>query len=698
MSRLALKKSFLSILPFVVACLVGYFFYFFSVSYSQKIAALISSQIDSQVAIQRAEFSLTSGIRIQGVVFTDPSGQTISFGEMIFQHSFKELWNRRLVFKKITIDGVNIEIRQGGPAPSLTRWVELLGDQKKKENQLFDVEFRKAKICFHDIQIGVRMAQAPDDRKTVMMELCLDSEANRVRCEGKLDFQRSTFFQGMQFLDLFKRRYFDFLIEYEPLGGDLVVNQIKIQNGQFMVAGSGVIREFNGDAPQLDLSVHSDPFRIEQMPSLRELKPQGGEVAMIGRLTGPMDNATWQGEWIMPTLELSLENDILQVGQFLCRTSFHFKDQAFSLDECRGIVDESLQFLATGNINRLFDPIIRLRVQLMQVANAPKPAEETSLVIALQGKWTDGVFGGKADFRYGTINGREYSCVLRDFQFIKNELLGKRRQVIFQGQGVRIVERLVKEKEKSVIQNFDFDKINLALGFVGKRTYIEDLTILGYAGSMVANGSFYLSPRLKECALSITANDLDLNNVQLSYPFFCIISGILNGNIEIISKKDTVVKGVLSAQQFGLSKLEPLNQVADFIGIDSIKEIKDAQVVVDFELSPNASVIKRFDVDSHELGMRSNYQIDLKNWFEGEIALSLPRSTLEQSKIFKTLMSIARERNNLLDFVVRLSGYLWQLRTELVKSDLRDKLKDRVSVGIQKHIEREANKAMEGGN
>ena len=208
----------------------------------------------------------------------------------------------------------------------------------------------------------------------------------------------------------------------------------------------------------------------------------------------------------------------------------------------------------------------------------------------------------------------------------------------------------------------------------------------------------HLSDAVRDYHFWIDLNRLNLKDIKLSYPVYCEISGIVSGRAEVSNPRGANVKGVASAQSFKLAKLEPLDKIADFIGINTIKEISNADIVAEFDLSPMQSRIKHFDLDSRQMRIRSDFTIDNKKWLEGEVALSLPRKILQESKIFKTLLSIARERNDLLDFVVHLSGYMWQMRTELVKSDFRDKLKEKIGVDTQRYIENQANKAIENNN
>ena len=304
-------------------------------------------------------------------------------------------------------------------------------------------------------------------------------------------------------------------------------------------------------------------------------------------------------------------------------------------------------------------------------------------------------FLGNAGLLFNNGADRQYACSLKDLLLSKDEK-SPGRTLVVKAAAVNLLETLITEREKKTLQSFNLSDIDARLAMTGKRTLIEYMGMSGYGGKVLLRGNVHLNKDISECLLSIKMDKLDLEDIKLNYPVYCELSGVISGNVEIKNKKDINVSGIVTAENFRLTKLGPLDKIADFIGITSIKEIANAQILADFDLSAATSVIKRFDLDSETMQVRSKFDINNQKWLEGEVALSLPRAMLEESKIFKTLISLARERNDLLDFVVHITGFLWQLRTELVKSDFRDKLKERISPGVQRYIETEANKAMDG--
>jgi hypothetical protein len=264
------------------------------------------------------------------------------------------------------------------------------------------------------------------------------------------------------------------------------------------------------------------------------------------------------------------------------------------------------------------------------------------------------------------------------------------------GRALDFSEIALEKGEKKKTQEFRFNNVISDIRFVGKKTFVDSFLAEAYGGRLLLRGYTYFNRNVRHSRFLIGMENVGLKDTKITYPVPCKVSGMVSGDIDIKTNKDnTYVKGIMTASGLDLSGLELLDKVADFIGIKSIKEINGADFAVGFDLSPEKSVIEQFDLDSPEMSIRSNFRIDQKQWLEGEIALGLPRKVLEESKIFKKLIAMARERQRFLDFVVHLSGYSWQLRTELVKSDLRDKLREKTAAWIQNRIEREVNKAIE---
>lgn len=700
MSVSALRRFFSCLLPFLFCCFLACLCFYLSDAYSKKMGILVSEAAGSGIFIKRVYILPFKGIELANIRFIDNTGQAMSIERITLQCSFGELFRKEIFLKRILIKNARISLA-GNYQPnllnrfSLNRYLsaDKVSQTKKRNNFTFISD--RATYCFDNLQVEVLAQEKSVEKKLLVLDFCADSQGGKISCEGRIDYKKSTLLAQEYGGYRFPIKHMRFNVNFEFLGSDIAVNKARFYSGPYAFSGSGIISNAVAK-PNVDIQINFDPIRLENSAILKPLRPKGGELSIIAYLNGNPNDLRLRSEIIMPTIEFPMEKDILKLDQVYCQLVYNFKNNMLNVKEIKGIVDESSRFTATGTIADIFSPKINMRLELSDIvpAGTKEALKPYRRILTLQGLLKDGGYLGDASLLFTNENDRQYTFDLKGLTFTK-DASGKKGQMVLRAKTVGFLEKKIMQGASEALQNFVFDQLISSITFVGKRALIDEAVLLGYGGKVALKGNLYFNKEKRECLINVKMDNLDLKNIKLTYPVYCEMSGIISGDLKIEEKKNINVEGSVAADHFWISKLEPLDKVADFIGINSIKEISDAQVVTDFNLSPETSAIKRFDLDSTEMRIRSDFSINTKKWIEGEIALSLSRATLEESKIFKTLISIARERNDQLDFVVHVSGFLWQLRTELVKSDFRDKLKDRISMGVQRYIQNEANKAID---
>jgi len=549
----------------------------------------------------------------------------------------------------------------------------------------FAVVFNEAAYCFRQIKIN----------DFLFLDTCISLKGDQVKVFGRTDLAKTTLFD-LNRLGNDLSRYIDFFADVVVLDNDILLNQIKISHSPYVFNGSGSIRQYAKN-PYLDVRFYSDPISLGKISFLESWHPNGGDVGIIGTLTGAVDNPALQGEIVMPLTEFLLDNEGLEISRLLCKFFYGYRDRVLTLRELSGIVDGNLKFFIDGKVAGLSSPLINLRCRLTSMANPGQQQGLGSLKIDLKGRWNHGSLLGDAYVRYPVAQERDYGVLLKNLNLswqAPEDPEKYQTGVVLQIGGIELAERKGGRGVR-ILQEFDFSNLTSKIQMTGKRFLIEKSSMEGYGGKVWLRGKGCFKKGLPVYSLTIDFDKIDFKDRKISYPVYCEISGVFSGYLDLEAKAGNRVQGIIVADQFRVSKLAPLDKVADFIGINSIKDVGEAEIAAEFDFLPQHSSIKRFDLDGQGIRIRSNFDINEKNWLDGQIALSMPRKTLEESKIFKKLLSIARERHDSLDFVVRVKGFADSLRTELVESDFRDKLKDKVGTNIQRYIEEEANKAID---
>ncbi|MFH1360526.1 MAG: hypothetical protein ABIJ41_05760 [Candidatus Omnitrophota bacterium] len=699
MKKQTFKNCVYFFIPFLLCYCFALFFAILKNNYAQNIGQIVSQTAGPWISMKRVTLSPLTGIKIENIRFGDSQRAYLSMGSITLKHSFIELFRNRLVLRDIVVDHARIDLPPFQEQIVADRFFSSLDDaQKQDEKSVPGVSFRDAKICFRDLQINFPQKDSQGQRLTLVVNFCIDQQKNRMICDGWVHSEKSTaiswYFKNKNLQNIFKRNRFT--LDVERIGPDIMVNKVGlfVRDGSF--SGSGIIENFPVQ-PKINIKLYSNDVRLDHMDAFKEFKPAGGGIRYIAQLAGELSDLNLKSELAMPTVRLTFDKDLLLIDHFSCLADYRFKDKTLTVKEMRGILDNQFALSIKGSVKDFARPFWNLRMSVSALQKAKEKESDASFLQAgLKGQTVGPQFKGQLSLAgRNSEKTRQYTLSLSDFIFSRENQTKEQSQISLQISSLELIASETTDQGVLEAQSFGFKDAHASLSFIGRKTEIHDLQFNGYGGQVHIKGHVNINPQKKDYSLMLKADQLHLVDVKLLAPLKGRMSGNFSGVILLNEKKGPSVKGLVQADQFELSELEPLDKVADFIGIPSIKTINDAQILCDFESSANESRIRRFDFDGPDIAMRSSFDVAVNSWLEGHVALSLPRKLLAQSKIFRKLMAIAREREDRLDFVVHLSGFEGGLRTELVKSDFRDKLKDKVSEGIQKYIENEANKAIQ---
>ena len=113
-----------------------------------------------------------------------------------------------------------------------------------------------------------------------------------------------------------------------------------------------------------------------------------------------------------------------------------------------------------------------------------------------------------ANLWYGNGTGRQYVFALKNLLFYHAASSGHSRNAIVQASNLNISEMMTADKERKVVQSFNFANVDAALHMVGKRTFIDRMVMSGYAGSVSLKGNVYFNRDMRELALSLNIEKL----------------------------------------------------------------------------------------------------------------------------------------------------------------------------------------------
>ncbi|MFA5060477.1 MAG: hypothetical protein WC676_07620 [Candidatus Omnitrophota bacterium] len=692
MSRLSLRDCARFLLPFGLCFLVVAPVYPLTSFLSRIILNQVNVSAGKTLQVSGLIFSRPGKMILQEVFLEFPENRIFLADRGFVYYALSDLWKGDLVIRKAVMKNGHIDRWKKEIVQNIQQsLIAKQGIHQKRDEKVFDVpEYQN--ICFQNFAVKLPDLPGSKDAGILLLDFCLTASNSYGKCQGQVryrgpiaekSFAQKIFIQGV-----------NFLADVEFLSGDLLINHADFSYKQFVFRGTGMIRDL-AYQPNISIKFHSDPVRLDQMANLKQLSPQGGEISLTGELIGNLERIDFQSELSMPSVELNIDKDLLKLDNLTGRFRYQLPGNTLVVEQLSGIVDDETQFNLRGNVINIFSPRLDLRCDIFQRPDKRERSRKAKLILAafFKGRWGKDGFLGQVDIVHDYSKDKQYRCRMKDLLFFPGR---SSKSWDVKTHGVFFEELKREEKSSKVVQGFEFKTADLKFHTKGKTTWLDDFSMPGYGGVVLAKGAINFRNGLSRYFLQLNFENLDLKNVKLFDPLTCDISGIVSGSIEIKNQDVSVLRGTIAAQNFSLKNFAPLDKVSEFIGIDSLREVQGKNVIIDFELTDQKTLISRLDLDGDHVQLRSRFDVDQRPWLDGVVALSLPRASLEQSKIFKTLLSIARERDQLLDFVVHVSGFSTSLRTELIESNFRDKLKEQIGVKVQRYIEQKVNQAVEG--
>ncbi len=664
---------------FLVACLFSWFSFLIRIC-ERKGEALLATALSGKAQVREISISPLKGIEFKGVLLQEKNGLLFS-AESIRPAAFSvDLKHHRILIKSFFVEKASIEVPK---SEATFNSFGLLNSSSK-------ILGPNVLICVDQLTVSIKSTDAHRyENILTFAPMCLSLNNSRVRIDGQ--FMGLAGPEPNPFKSLLKNKI-PLVLDFDRLNSDIVVNQLRADFALTSVSMSGMI--YHSDTkPFVDLQFNATPVRLDSIPFLRLFRPQGGDIGILGSLAGDKDSLKLKTEVLMPSAEFILEGEHIQLSHFTSNLAYDVARQELTLQDFRGTIDHAMEIAISGSARGLDNPSISLKINILPVVAKKDNNSQNSSAMALSGRIAQGKFLGALQISYG-LPSDYWQASLKDFTLQRPALQHGRIFLSPKVAHIHVTQNTMVKGQKEKSHQFDFENAEGKIYLIGKKTIVDDLAMKGYEGTLRLKGYSHLKESGMEYFWALSGDHLIFDKLSLFYPLYCELSGGFNGTLILKNIETPVLMAYVEADNFKLAELEILDKIADFLGVDSLREIADTQVSMDFSLLPKTAVETKFDLDSPTLSMRSSFHFNKEQWLEGDVALSLPRSALEKSKIFKTLMAVAKERNDFLDFTVHISGSLEALRIELVKSDLRDKLKEKVSGRIQQFIESEANKAL----
>ncbi len=681
-----------SVLPLLSAGILFLSLHVYSSHLTRVFGDIISGMAGPPIRVARLSISPVSGIVMREVTFRN-NDNVLRIERLEMCYTFSGLFRRQFQFKRIRAEGLDVYKPPQEPDRMVRSLSELFKSRIRSAGEQFPSMFGKTVFLLEGIRIYFHKEQEDGAPVLSLDQIVIRKDQDRYKLRGHIDVSLSETIKSPPVLESLKGRDIDFVFDVAGVYKDLIVHKAKLDLGGRAITATGIVQDIRRK-PFVKMHFYTDPFELKDVASAFSLQSAHGSLSVLGELEGTADSLSVNAEAILPSGEMEIEGDKLNLTQGKIRFRYDFWEQRFSLFDGQCLLDNDTRVHFQGEAHRKGGrSAFKITGRMMPVVE--KGESEGLLLFAFEGKKDkDGPLISAVDAAFNRGN-RQYRVQFPDIRFSQDPYKGAHRSAfVLRASSCRFTETKKERGQSRLVREFSFKNLNGSLKTRGGKLVIPDFRMEGYQGRVVIDGEFYKTQKVMEYDFHVVADKMHLDNLKMVDPLTWQMTGMLSGELRVDHSHGGRLSGILVAEDFRLDQWEVLDALADFLGLEKIRSISQAQIMTEFALTKSIAQISRLDVDSPDILIRSSLTKDEKHWYEGLVALSLPRDILRESPIFRRLMAMAREHNEWLEFVLHVSGYQEALRLELEKSDLRDKLRERLSPRIQRIIVDTVNEAI----
>jgi hypothetical protein len=671
--------------------------------YSQTIQIFLQKTTGFEVYFGKLDFAVFGGLRFRDLIIRK-DGQEIAFvRELRLSISPSALLMGR--------PGINnIILKDGWTTTAVARYQDYLITKLKNlavsgkgPRDGMSAAFYSPKISVERFKIYLGSPVVNQGWVSVNSRIRLQRE--NLICKTSLDFEDSNFNRSFLREILFYRfsHRVDAYLQLAFMEDDLLVNNIVFSSDNLKINGAGIIYRFR-TAPLVDIKFISIPLNLREVVKLKSRVAINGLLNIAANLKGGFEGLRLQTEMMMARSEFYFPRTAIRLSSIFC--SVQFNNQEIVIQELSGLINYRLPVSLSGKISNWENPQFQFRVESFKTRNNEnRQVQSGSFVSNISARLDNGDIYGDADlsllqekrFPYLTDK-REIKVGIKDLRF---SLAREQFRQASKGYGFKLTadELSVLNRNwvnENLMHSAELKLYNLSSQFRFNR---EDLLVSemhgwAYEGEVEARGRWDLVSTNPNNFFLIRFLDLSVSDLKNIFLTPAQIAGRLSGILYFKNAEDVFMGGAIAISDATISNLALIDNIADFLGLKSIKELKKVFLVADFTLGRNGVKVKRFNLSNSSLNLSSSFLINDKEWVVGTVHLSLPKEVLEESSILRRLISMVREKNQNIDFDFKVSGFTNALRAELLEGEFRNRLISGLSSGIRGMIEIEIDKAM----
>ncbi|MDP2938950.1 MAG: hypothetical protein Q8O13_02555 [Candidatus Omnitrophota bacterium] len=660
-----------------------------------QIKRVLQKSFNLEFEFGKISFSLLNGLKFNDLMIFKDGKELLFLKELRIYISLPQLLTKGFVLNKIlAIDGITSTEFFYFKDYLISR-LENLAKFSKDKLKMPHIYLRNLKIFLGNKSIN---------KGFILLNSNISFRLENLSCDTELDFSRcdfsNPFLENLLFLKFSKKNTLHLQLAF--MLEDVLINSIVARVENIKISGAGIIYNFKTD-PYMDIKFITLPLNLKELVAFKSKIVINGLLNIVANIKGQFKDPHFQTELMLSKSELYLFTHMLKLSNVFC--NINFKNNEIIIKELTALVNYRIPLYIKGRITNFTHPKFEFNIESSKVREVDFLSKESINFMAKINSMleADSLVGDgnvtiifTKDTPHYKIS-RVVNLSLRNLKFSLEEdakVASSNYSLNVFSQDVSLTNKEMFNNELKNKQDLQINNLNAKLlpsqdGLINLR-----LSCQGYNGQIEASGRLHLVNNKAKQYFFAKFINLSVQDLKALYPVTSDISGNLNGWLYFKSEKTSFLEGAISVKDAHLSKIGLLDAIADFLGIQSIKELKGAVLFTNFVVNEFGTQVKRFNLQNDKLNLTSSININDKNWLRGTVWLSLPKNILEESDILRVLLSLVKQTSGSIDFNFAVSGFLKALRIELLEGEFRDKLIKRLSTGVRAQIENEINKAI----
>ncbi len=703
LKKSSLKIAVLFFILVLISCLVADFTISSTLnSKSSVIKSYFRKYAGFDVSFGKISFGLLNGVKFKDFEIYQGAEEVIYVRDLRIYFSLPFLFRGSLIPSKI----IAIDAQASTDIAQHKDYLFLQLDNRKKQHKNNGWLITKfPSVVFQVRNLKIFVGSPADNKGFLSVNSDIKTHAENLSAKIVLNFKECDFNRSV-LREMFFYKFSDKIslnLQLAFMKDDLLINNIVAASDNIKISGAGIVYDFKR-RPVMDVKLITTPLNLREMVGLKSKIALSGLLNIVANIRAGEGAFRLQAELLMPKAEFYFPNNIARLSNAFC--NIILKNDELEIKELSALVNYRLPVLLTGKISHFLKPEFNFTIESNKNRLEKGLSEKKSnFLFKVKSQIVGNDMLGEADLSISSVDKTRHferqKDLLLKFRGLKMALHKdlitpnlKRRNLNLSCQEFISASKEVANGEVKSSQSLKAENLQVKLA-IGQSGIIKaQLNGSAYNGLIEGLSQWNLASYLKNNYLIMKLSDLSISDLKAVYPVTADISGTMSGWFYFKKNKDFFIEAIASVKNGRIADFNLVNNIADFLGIQSIKQLEDIFLSAVFEIKQSGISVKRFKLHNNTLNLDAQLSVDQRSWIDGRVSLTLSREVLEESNILRALLSMVKEKSESIDFDFQVSGYPNALRIELLEGEFKNKLMRRLGKGIRSQIENEINKAV----